>query len=589
MKSSNKTRNKKLTITFVELPATVDGRLYGPLSRDVYSLFRLPARCLDLLTAIAKQAGYEDTVPLTPGLRKKGVFSSSDWKRLEESDVVGISMITRTAPPSYEAARLIRSVNPRAKIIFGGPHSSALPAEALRFGDIVVLNEGDHTLVEVLDRLQDSLDNPDLSDVKGIAYLEGDRPVLTPPRPFLTREQLDALPFPTFPREVIKRITHQTICTSRGCPHACEYCSVIQNFGRGYRSLSVDRTVELIKHHLAQSRAPIFFADDNFTANRRRVKAILERCLSEGIRLPKWSCQSRVEAAFDDELLDLMVQARLDSVMVGFESVNDETLKLWHKASSFEKNRKAIERFHAKGIFIHGMFVLGSDVDTTETIDQTIAFAKAMNIDTAQFFAITPIPGPPLTCKMESEGRVLTHDWHLYDAQHVVVQPRRMTPKELQEGIVRAFSEFYSFREAVRRLFSRAPQRFNNALIRFLGRRLVRRIVKETRPHQHALDKLNGWLGRVDELYASYRSTLKDLASKVRETRADLSEAFDRRYAEWNAKRDRFMSAFDEKLKSLSDALPSLGKTYEPFCTRLLEEMRKRFVAETEAVFVKKE
>jgi radical SAM superfamily enzyme YgiQ (UPF0313 family) len=521
-------RTSPLSVTFVELPATINGHLEGPISRDVYSFFRLPARAGDLLAAIAKRAGFSDTVSLTPGLRKDGRLSAADWRRLASSDIVGISVITRTAPPSYEAARRIRALNPRATIIFGGPHVSALPEEALQHGDIVVTKEGDHTIAEVLARIDDCRERPHLADVRGVAFKDGDAVVVTPPRPFLTQEELDALPFPVFPHDVVRRLTHQTITTSRGCPHGCEYCAVIQNFGRGYRYLSEDRTMELFRHHVAQTRASIFFADDNFTANRPRLKSLLGRCLSERLRLPKWSCQTRVEAAFDDELLDLMVRAGVNVVMIGFESVNNATLALWHKASTLEKNAEAIRRFHAKGIPIHGMFVLGSDVDTVDTIDQTMAFAKSMDIDTAQFFAITPIPGPPLTQKLEAEGRVLTHDWHLYDAQHVVVRPRQMTPKELQHGIMRAFSDFYSPREGIRRLVSNAPHRVHYCLIRFFGSRLVKRIMKETLPHECALENLNDWLTHVDELCTNYRTRLKDLRARLGEARASLSGAIDR-------------------------------------------------------------
>ncbi len=584
-----KSVKKQLTITFLELPPTVDGRLSGPQSRDVYSLYRLPSRCCDLLAAIAKRAGYEDTASLIPALNKGGRLSPSEWRRLEESDVIGLSVITRTAPPSYEAARIIRSRNPRAKIIFGGPHISALPEEALQFGDVAVLNEGDRTILELLERFEESWEKPFLADVQGIAYRDGayrngDEIISTPRRPFLRREELNELPFPVYSSSVLRRITHQTICTSRGCPYGCEYCSVIQNFGRGYRCMSVDRTVDLIRHHLKQTRAPIFFADDNFTANRRRVKSILDRCRKEGIRLPPWGCQSRVEAAFDDELLDIMVKSRLNTIMVGFESVNDETLALYGKDSTHEKNREAMGRFHAKGIYVHGMFVLGSDADTSQTIDQTIAFAKEMNLDTAQFFALTPVPGPPWTEKMKAEGRVLTQAWHLYDAQHVVLRPKLMTPAELQDGIYRAFREFYSPREGLRRLFVNAPHRFQNCLIRFLGRRLVQRIVKETLPHHRALEGLNEWLGTVDELCSNVRTRLRELDAKVVEARANFSGKLDRARDDLFAMKDHFLETLDEHLQSLRESLGTLAESYHPFCRRVLDELHACFHSETEAV-----
>ena len=293
------------------------------------------------------------------------------------------------------------------------------------------------------------------------------------------------------------------------------------------------------------------------------------------------------ESAYEkvyEELLDLMVRTGMDAVMVGFESVNDETLALWHKSSTLEKNREAIERFHAKGIFIHGMFVLGSDADTVETIDQTTAFAKKMNLDTAQFFAITPIPGPPLTEKLDAEGRILTRDWHLYDAQHVVIQPRRMSAGELQDGLSRAFREFYSPREAIRRLFVNGPERLHNCMIRFMGRRLVKRVIKETEPYRSDLDRIREWLAAAEETLRHYQSCLSDLRERAGRKSAHLSDALDRRINEWTEGKDRFLAGFEERMASLKEGLAHLGESYQPFCRRVLEDLRRCFLSECEAV-----
>ncbi len=579
-------RNKTLKVTFLELPSTVDGQLLGPPSRDVYSLFTLPTRTCELLTAIAKREGYTDTVTLTPAINKKGRLTESDWNRLRASDVIGISVITRTAPPSFQLAQILRREVPRAKILFGGPHVSALPEEALMYGDVVVMNEGDHTIVELLERFEESLDSPHLADVRGISYKEGEEVITTSKRPFLTCEELDALPFPVYSPDVRKRITHQPIVTSRGCPHGCEYCSVIQNFGRQYRFLSEERIMELIRHQLAQTRTSIFFSDDNFTSNKRRVKSLLDRILSEDLKLPRWQCQCRVEAAFDDTLLDLMTRAGNNQVMIGFESVSNETLKLWKKASTLEKNIEAIRRFQKKGIAIHGMFILGSDVDTVETIEETIAFAKRMNIDTAQFFALTPLPGTPLTKKLNDDGRVLTRSWHLYDAQHVVIQPAKMSPAELQDGVVRAFRSFYSPAQAFKKLFVKTPHRIQNSLIRILGRRLVHRIIKETSPHRYALDELNDWLQHVNDFCKQYNEKLKDLGTRFSSARAELTENIENKLQELPAWKRDLLEGLEKRIEYLQERFSTISSQYHPFCKRLLNELYSRYYHEAEAVLV---
>ncbi|MGH9759280.1 MAG: B12-binding domain-containing radical SAM protein, partial [Blastocatellia bacterium] len=443
---------KDLAITLIELPSTVDGRLYGKLAKDIYSLLNYPARGVPLLTAELKAAGFNNTVAINPKYNgnKEGHLDDADWKRLVSSDVVGISAITRTALQSFELARKLKEANPRIKVLLGGPHPTALPQESLEFGDVVITHEGDFTLPEVMHRFADDFENPSLDDVMGVAYKTADGEIkLNKDRPFLTSEELSSLPFPEFTRNEIKYITHNVVNTSRGCPFECEYCSVIDNFGRQFRFTDDDYTVELIKHTIGIKHRPIFFGDDIFNANRGRVKRILSKILSDGIKMPRWFAQVRVESACDPEMLQLMARAGCSYVFIGLESVNDETLKLYHKHSTLAKNRIAIEEFHKFGIRVHGMFVLGSDADTTETIKDTFEFAKKMNIDSAQFFALTAVPGPPMTARYEKEGKVIASGrWHLYDAQHAVVRPKKMTPFELQAGTIRASLDFYSYKEA---------------------------------------------------------------------------------------------------------------------------------------------
>src|SRR5262245_46085557 len=330
---------KNLAVTLIELPSTVDGTLDGKLAKDIYSLLKYPARGIPLLLAVAKKAGYHNTTAINPQYNREdpGHLDHGDWQRILSSDVVGISAITRTAPQSFELARRIKAANPRVKVIFGGPHPTALPHESLEYGDIVVTHEGDYTLPEVLDRLADDFENPDLKSVIGIAYKTADGQVhLNADRAFLTSEQLSALPFPEYTESEVRGITHNVVNTSRGCPFECEYCSVIDNFGRQFRFLDDDTTVELIKYTIGVKHRPIFFGDDIFNANRGRIKRILTRLLDDGVKMPRWFAQCRVESACDPEMLKLMAHAGCACVFIGLESVSDETLKLYHKHATLE-------------------------------------------------------------------------------------------------------------------------------------------------------------------------------------------------------------------------------------------------------------
>ncbi|MGB9488701.1 MAG: radical SAM protein [Terriglobia bacterium] len=500
---------KDLRITLVELPATVDGRLDGRLAKDVYSLFRYPARGVPLLEAVCRRAGYDDIVTLDPQYnRPPGRLDVDDWKRLASTDVLGLSVITRTANQSFELARRVRAVNPRVKILFGGPHPTALPEESLEFGDVVVTHEGDYTLPRVLERLQDNLGDPQLTDLPGVNYLGRDGEILrNPDRPYLTSEELSALPFPAYSDRVNRGITHNVVNTSRGCPYECEFCSVIENFGRGFRFLDDDAAVALIRHTIQLNGKPIFFGDDIFAANRARTTRVLERLLSEGVKMPRWFAQVRVETAQDRELLRLMKRANCAMVFIGLESVNDETLRLFNKHSTLEKNRSAIAAFNEAGIRVHGMFVLGSDADTPETLCETLKFARESRLFTTQFFALTAVPGPPLTRRLAEEKRIFAWgDWQLFDAQHAVVCSTRISPSELQAGIFRISRQFYSVSEALRHLLH---GRLFDFAIRLQGGYLTRRIERDSAPYAHALDKF-------DKVRADLGAELDKLAEKAR-------------------------------------------------------------------------
>ncbi|MGB2997985.1 MAG: hypothetical protein WBC59_05035, partial [Phycisphaerae bacterium] len=108
--------------------------------------------------------------------------------------------------------------------------------------------------------------------------------------------------------------------------------------------------------------------------------------------------------------------------------------------------------FARRGIRIHGMFVFGADQDTTETVRETVRFARKHRLASAQFVTLVPLPGTPVFDELHRAGRLLTRDWSLYDGHHVVFRPQKMSTLELQVETLRAFGAFYSLSSALRRL-----------------------------------------------------------------------------------------------------------------------------------------
>jgi len=283
-----------------------------------------------------------------------------DYSRLKDSDVLGISMITSTAPRGYDIAEKFRQLNPRGRVIIGGSHATFLPEEAVQYADHVVTGEGESVICDLVRDGGDKIINGS--------------PV----------ENLDDLPFPDF--SIVdgvdiskKRMPITPVSTSRGCPFNCTFCSVTAMFGRKYRHRSTESVIEeisRIKHRR------IFFYDDNFDANKARIRDLLEKMIENKIT-PKWIAQVRADVAKDEELVALMSRANCSQLCIGFESLNPEVLKKYNKKQNPEDISFCIDMLHKYGIKVHGMFISDGYTD----------IYHRLGIDSLQLCILVPILG----------------------------------------------------------------------------------------------------------------------------------------------------------------------------------------------------
>ena len=172
---------------------------------------------------------------------------------------------------------------------------------------------------------------------------------------------------------------------------------------------------------------------------------------------------------------------------LGLESINPETLKQYNKKQSPEDVKNAVKALHDHGIEVYGMFVLGSDFDTKDTVTQTREFAQSMDIDFTQFAASTPLPGTELRREMLEQDRIFNNNWDYYDLNHVVFTPKLIEPYVLQVEILDAFKKFYSFtRSLVLFTAGRFWQWMNNGFARLY----VRRWERENEEYLEYLEKV---------------------------------------------------------------------------------------------------
>lgn len=437
----------------------------------VFSKFPLPRLGLPILGAILKKKGHEVKVWVQEACEL-------DYKDILSSDLVGISTTTSTAPGAYAIAQKVKAA--RIPVVLGGVHVSCLPEEGLGYADFVMRGEADETFPEFVERWQEG--GP-FSGVGGLSYRdkEGVHHNPLPPAP----QNLDAFPTPDLSLiQHAERLVISPICTSRGCPYDCYFCSVTKIFGRKYRF----REDESILEELAQLKHKnIFIYDDNFAANPGRTKALLEKMLQRGLT-PRWTAQVRADVARDRDLLRLMKRSNCFVLTLGLESVNPRTLELYNKRQELDEMREHIARIHEVGIRVHGMFVLGSDADDAQTVRDTASFAQDTGIETVQFLILTPIPGTRLFDDLQAQNRILTRDWSLYDGHHVVHRPTRMTPFELQTEVVKALGRFYSTRAYMALLLK---MRFFPASFAYYGNRLLKKWERENQAFMARLETLS--------------------------------------------------------------------------------------------------
>lgn len=443
-----------------------------------FSRWRQPRLGTVILGTILKRSGYDVKVFVED-------MKNIDFKAVFAADAVGISTITATATRAYAIAQSIREAG--IPVFMGGSHVTFMADEALGYADYVLRGEAEDTILAFIRALEAQ---EGFEKIGGLSYRDGSRVVHNHAAPHYI--DMDRLPFPDFSvvdgyRQSETLLGLSPLMTSRGCPFACNFCSVTAMFGHRYRFRSIDNVIGEIR---ALNPKRIFFYDDNFTANKAHTKKLLKEMIRQGITKP-WAASVRIDVAEDEELLELMRQSQCYTLYIGLESVNPETLKSFNKSQTLEEMKRSIRTIHRHKIRIHGMFIFGADNDDISTIRETVKFSKKMKIEMFNSLMLMPLPGTPILKKMEDEKRLISHDWSYYDGCHVVFKPERMTFLDLQEETIRALKSFYS----PIRAFSGCNNKFDlsTAFLRIQGNCLLRRWKDSNREfmkHLKHLDQL---------------------------------------------------------------------------------------------------
>ncbi|MBD3253245.1 radical SAM protein [Candidatus Pacearchaeota archaeon] len=474
--------SKKSSVTLVELPPTQFGKLNGDVSSDIYSSFRLPSRAIHVLEGVLRNDGWENVKSINPIYHgKKGKLTKENFKRIFDSDVLGISSITRTSKQSLELAEIFKSKNPEGIVIAGGPDPTVRTGDWLRHVDIVVRGEGEKTISELMLRL---MENPEkLMDIEGLAFKKNNKTITTRPRKLLSEDELNKLPHPYYDKEVREKVTAAVIETSRGCPNDCEFCGVSQFYGRKYRIKSISYIIEGLKRIKNMGRT-LFFTDDNFAANSRRTIKLLKEMSKKSLNKKIGIAQVTINVSENPELLKSLKEANVRGLCIGIESISNSSLKDIGKPYNAEMNIRGVEKLKKEDFWIHGMMMPGGDGDTPQTLKTTSEWINK-NLNSVQLFPIGPLPGTRFYDRMEREKRILSKNWSLYDGNHVLLRPKNFTPYELQKTVNRMFKNFYSCKNSIKRLVNSPSRKLTLVLFSYNKFQGIRKMLYDPESKKH--------------------------------------------------------------------------------------------------------
>jgi radical SAM superfamily enzyme YgiQ (UPF0313 family) len=399
----------------------------------------MPPMALLVLAAHARRAGW----------RVRVVDHNYEPLPDERPELAALSVWTSIAPQAYGVADFYRARG--VPVVLGGVHASLLPGEALRHADAVVCGEADGVFPTVLeDALSGRLRRLYQGQWMGMEAVP------------TTDEWADILR--SWPLRRYAPLN--TLQTTRGCRFNCDFCSVIRINGRGSRHSSPERVVEELRvlKRTGQNLGDftyVFFLDDDLAADLEYAALLFEAIVRSGIRL-RWGAQASIGLARNPELLALARRSGCCVLFTGFESISRESLLAANKKNRPSEYGELVSRVHEAGITIEGGFIFGFDTDGPAVFDDTVAFVEEIGVDLAHFSILTPYPGTHTFARMAAEDRITSFDWGRYNLYEAVFTPARMSMAELEEGLARAYANFYGrgarWRRFMRYAWSRHPR-----------------------------------------------------------------------------------------------------------------------------------
>jgi len=425
---------------------------------EIYKITGMKAPPLGLayIAAVLEKAGHKVKIIDTPTLEMnvdQWLVEVKSWK----PDIVGLSLLTPTAPRGYRAIKILKSIMPDVPVVVGGIHPTFMYEEALDNGaDVVVRGEGEYTMLELVNAIEKyGLNVEVLKGIRGLAFRSRDgRTIVTPERP---PPDITRLPWPArhllpmdkytlFGKPI--RIIH--ILASRGCPYGCMYCSTSYFFGRRIRLRPAKDVADEIEYAVSKYKAKhVIFADDDIVVGRKFFYELIPELKRRGVDVT-FACGSRVDH-MTKEYMRFLYENGCQALYFGVESASQETLNRIGKKITLEHVERVFRWKKELGGFAAASFILGFPWETIDDMKRTVEFAIKIDPDYAQFTVLTPYPGTPLFHYAKKHGLIEDWNWEHYTTVRAVMRGFHFTREQLQRMIKYAYRRFYLRASFIRR------------------------------------------------------------------------------------------------------------------------------------------
>ncbi len=312
---------------------------------------------------------------------------------MKDVDIVGITCMTENFDETLKVAEIAKQL--KKTVIVGGPHVSMMTKEVLSNQNIDygVIGEGEVTIIELLQWLQEKSTRKEASEIKGIAFKNNDgKIVITPPRQLIT--DIDSLPYPAYDllpplnkyfAPQVKNFPLGALMSSRGCPFGCVFCSK-SIFGKSFRQHSTERIIEdirrLVETHGAKE---IHILDDAFNTNIKHAKEVFKLLVKNKIKCTLYFPAGLRIDNIDEEFLHLLRQAGGYGLNVGVETGNKVVMADINKHLSLDTVKKTAKLIMDNNFLLSTNFMIGHITDTPDTIEETVQFAIKLNPHFAGF------------------------------------------------------------------------------------------------------------------------------------------------------------------------------------------------------------